>query len=181
MSNRRWRFIDELNRQDPNAFRYSRMGGDVGPALIFRKANRHNRMVAADWECALRQDAAALTVAIGTERGHRDLRARGTEGLSRRSHVLPRGAQPDDVRRDRVRHRAALGTDDLPFGARPTAPSAPRSATLASRSRRTPTCAASTISGTASISKIPRALRRCWSTGSAIDFVVPRRLTATHE
>ena len=37
--------------------------GDVGPALIFRKANRHNRMVAADWACALRQDAAALTVA----------------------------------------------------------------------------------------------------------------------
>jgi len=40
---RRWRFIAELNRQDPNAFRYSRMGGrriDLG-TLTGLNENHH--------------------------------------------------------------------------------------------------------------------------------------------
>jgi len=82
----------------------------------FLPARNAGRRTGVDGHRAIIRRGKVVSWRIGTERGHRDLRARGTEGLSRRWHVLPRGAQPDDVRRDRVRHRAALGTDDLPLG-----------------------------------------------------------------
>jgi hypothetical protein len=61
MSKRRWRFIDELNRQDPNAFRYSRMGGRRRIAKRVR-INRPETAKASSWtDAAVTDECLELT------------------------------------------------------------------------------------------------------------------------